>query len=74
MTKYFLTIAICVLSISLGAQEVAQWRGPNRSGVYNETGLMREWPATGPGMLWHFDGLGEGYSSAAVTSSAIYVT
>lgn len=74
MTKNLLIIAASLISISLGAQEVAQWRGPNRNGVYNETGIMRQWPATGPGMLWHFDGLGEGYSSAAVTSSAIYVT
>lgn len=36
------------LSASLFPQPIAQWRGPDRSGVFTETGLLREWPADGP--------------------------
>jgi outer membrane protein assembly factor BamB len=28
------------------------WRGPGRTGVYNEKGLMKSWPASGPSMIW----------------------
>jgi outer membrane protein assembly factor BamB len=57
----------------LTAQDVIQWRG-NRTGIYPETGLLKSWPADGPQMLWHYDGLGEGHSSVAVSSGKLYVT
>jgi len=60
--------------MSLHSQEVAQWRGPNRDGVYNETGLLKKWPDTGPKLIWHFDELGDGHTSAAVTGSGVYTT
>jgi len=50
------------------------WRGPGRTGVYNEKGLMKSWPASGPSMLWETTGLGKGYSSATITDDAIYIT
>lgn len=65
----FLAIIICT---NLVAQDIAQWRGKNRDGVYNETGLLKKWPDGGPKLLWHFDELGDGHASAAVTSSAVY--
>ena len=51
-----------------------QWRGENRNGVYNETGLLKAWPANGPQLLWNFDGLGEGHTSAAIANGKIYIT
>ena len=51
-----------------------QWRGENRDGVYNETGLLKEWPADGPQLLWKFEGLGEGHTSVAIAGEKIYVT
>ena len=58
----------------MSAQNVAQWRGPNRNGIYNETGLLKKWPEAGPKLLWHFDELGEGYTSAAVTAQGVFIT
>jgi len=68
--KYLFSIFISgFLCISgLIAQEAAQWRGQNRDGNYNETGLLRSWPAEGPKLLWHYDNIGDGYASAAVVS------
>jgi len=51
-----------------------QWRGENRDGVYNETGLLKEWPADGPELLWYFEGLGDGYSSVAIANEKLYIT
>jgi len=52
-----------------------QWRGENRNGMYlNETGLLKTWAVNGPELLWHFDGLGEGHTSAAISNEKIYIT
>jgi len=58
----------------LSAQNTIQWRGENRTGVYNEKGLLKSWAPEGPQLLWHYDGLGEGHSSIAVAGDKIYVT
>jgi outer membrane protein assembly factor BamB len=56
------------------AQEIAQWRGPERNGIYNEVGLLKKWPDKGPRLLWHFDELGAGHTSASVTKRGVYTT
>jgi outer membrane protein assembly factor BamB len=63
-------LACCILSVS--SQEISQWRGPNRNGIYPASGLLKTWPTTGPKLLWHFEGLGEGFASATVTKDHIY--
>ena len=65
--------SVC-FAFSLSAQNTIQWRGENRTGIYNEKGLLKSWPAKGPDLLWHYDGLGDGYSSVAVDANKIYVT
>ena len=74
MIRLFQTVLIVFICSTLGAQDIAQWRGPKRTGIYEEKGLMNKWPEAGPEMIWHFDELGEGHSSAAVTSSGVYTT
>lgn len=49
-----------------------QWRGPNRDGISQETGLLKEWPKEGPKQLWQVDSVGVGYSSIAVKDGRIY--
>ena len=51
-----------------------QWRGIDRTGIFHETGLMTSWEENEPQLLWHFDGLGEGHSSPAISNGKIYVT
>jgi outer membrane protein assembly factor BamB len=53
--------------------EVLQWRGPNRTGIYNESNLLKAWPDSGPLLLWSFDSIGNGYGSPVITNSTIYV-
>ena len=74
MKKYFFVIGF-LFPIVLHAQQNWQWRGENRNGMYlNETGLLREWRSNGPELLWHFDGLGEGHTSVAISNEKIYIT
>ena len=49
-----------------------QWRGPDRSGVSSETGLLQSWPSGGPKLLWEGGAVGEGFSSLAVTGGMIF--
>ena len=73
MKKIFVFSGMLLMSItSLFAQDQAQWRGPNRDGIYPETGLLRIWPEAGPQLLWHYDELGPGHASAAITGDRIY--
>jgi outer membrane protein assembly factor BamB len=57
---------------SLWAQEWPQWRGPNRDGVSQETGLLKEWPGGAPKLLWQIDRAGVGYSSLSVRGGRLY--
>lgn len=67
----FLTMAI---TFGATAQEVVQWRY-DRTGNYPEKGLLNAWGEDGPQLLWHYDGLGEGHSSVAVSvAGKLYVT
>jgi len=50
-----------------------QFRGPARNGVSAETGLLKEWPGSGPKLLWSVDGLGAGYGSLAISGDRIFV-
>jgi outer membrane protein assembly factor BamB len=49
-----------------------QWRGPNRDGVSKETGLMKQWPAEGPPLVWKATGAGNGYSSVSIADGRLY--
>lgn len=72
--KIALIIAICFMAaITVTAQQYG-WRGPGRTGVYNETGLLKAWSASGPKLLWEATGMGTGYGSVTVTGDAVYIT
>lgn len=74
MKQFLILTSLIFLSLTIFAQEIAQWRGPNRDGKYPDTGLLKEWSEEGPEMLWHYDDLGLGHASAAVTKERIYTS
>jgi len=77
MTKRQLIIAaIAVFSFSSSgySQDLVQWRGTERSGIYKETGLLKEWPVDGPKLLWNFDGLEKGFTSVTIADDKIFTT
>ena len=71
MTK--IIIILLLLVASLCAADWSQFRGPNRTGVSTEIGLLKSWPKDGPKMLWSCEGLGAGWGSAAVVKDVVYI-
>lgn len=68
-----------ILSLGFAAAAVAQaggdwpqWRGPNRDGISKETGLLKQWPAGGPRLVWKATGAGGGYSSFSIANGRLY--
>ena len=61
------------LSVTTSASDWPQWRGPARNGISTETGLLKQWPAGGPKLLWQINDIGDGYSTPAVVGNRIYV-
>ena len=62
-------VALSALAHQAMAQSAAnwpQWRGPNRDGISKETGLLKQWPADGPPLVWKATGAGGGYSSFSI--------
>ena len=53
-------------------KEWFQWRGPNRDGISQETGLLQEWPKSGPPQAWRTTGVGNGYSSFSTSGGRLY--
>src|SRR5262245_32654377 len=59
--------------LTLIAADWPQWRGPRRTGISLESGLLKEWPKDGPKLLWQLGDIGDGYSTPAVVGSRLYV-
>ena len=55
------------------ASDWPQWRGPQRNGISQESGLLKQWPAEGPKLLWQVNELGDGYSTPSVVGTRIYL-
>lgn len=69
-----LAIAIISSGFTIYSQTQAGWRGKDQSGIYNETGLLKTWPVSGPALLWEATGIGTGYSSVTISDNAVYIT
>ncbi|MFC2103905.1 PQQ-binding-like beta-propeller repeat protein [Bacteroidota bacterium] len=76
MKKSFIVLVFILpfLIQSENPKEFSQWRGPERSGIYSETGLLTEWPEEGPELLWSVEELAPGYSSVSIANNTIYLT
>ena len=48
------------------------FRGTDREDISKETGLLKQWPATGPKKLWVSEKAGLGYSGFAVVNGTLY--
>ncbi len=72
---FFLAAAAAVLGFAnpCSADDWPQWRGSNRDGVSQETGLLQSWPAEGPRRVWLSDTIGLGYGGPAVVDGRIFI-
>lgn len=65
--------AVVMTAQSPPSTDWPQWRGPERTGVSKETGLLKQWPASGPTRVWTISNLGAGYGAVAVSGDRIFV-
>jgi len=61
-----------LLAGNLQADDWPQWQGPQRDGVWRETGILRQFPAEGPKVRWRAP-LRAGYTGPAVADGRVYV-
>jgi outer membrane protein assembly factor BamB len=66
-------VTFVMLTVTAFAADWPQWRGPVRTGVSPETGLLKEWPKDGPTLLWQIKDIGYGYSTPAVVGDRLYL-
>lgn len=77
--RFLITLLFCLTLVpfadaqSTSSTDWPQWRGPNRNGISQESGLMKQWPASGPSRVWMTSNLGAGFGSIAVKDDRIYV-
>src|SRR4051812_36222291 len=57
----------------LMAADWPQWRGPNRDGVWTETGILKSFPSGGLKPKWKAP-VGFGYSTPIVANGKVYVS
>jgi outer membrane protein assembly factor BamB len=72
LTVSLLSASIAQAQLKANPGDWPAWRGPNRTGVSAETGLLKEWPKEGPKLLWKATGLGGGYSTPSVAGGRVY--
>lgn len=75
LTNLFLVLfAIVVTQAQLvSADEWPQWRGENREGVWNETGIIERFEEPEIPIRWRVP-IGSGYSGPSVAEGRVYVT
>ncbi|MCC7186448.1 MAG: PQQ-like beta-propeller repeat protein [Acidobacteria bacterium] len=67
------TAMVVAAVVAHAASDSTQWQGPNRTRLSPETGLLREWPAGGPAVVWTARGLGAGFGSMNVAGDRVFV-
>ena len=71
--RRWLAVAMCLSTLPAAAVDWPQWRGPDRNGISQETGLLKQWPSEGPKLLWQAKAIDEGYSTPAIVGDRIYL-
>src|SRR5436190_5279234 len=72
-------VTLCFGTMLLGggpsarADDWPQWLGPQRDGIWRETGILKKFPKGGPEIRWRYP-VGMGYSGPAVAGGKVYVT
>jgi outer membrane protein assembly factor BamB len=70
-----LLLVMTALSLAPGkaaADDWPQWLGPQRDGVWRETGILDKFPPGGPKVLWRRP-INPGYTGPAVADGRVYV-
>ncbi len=77
--QFIVLTYVCALSLLLRATSCPcqaadwpQWRGPDRTDISRETGLLKDWSQEGPPLLWTCTNAGVGYSGPAIVGERLF--
>jgi outer membrane protein assembly factor BamB len=65
-------LMLVLAAAAFGGDSWPTFRGPQRTGVAPDKGLLDKWPEEGPKVVWKTAGAGRGYSSLAIADGRIY--
>jgi outer membrane protein assembly factor BamB len=71
LSRLALSLTLLLAAGTVYSADWPQWRGPERNAISRETGLLKQWPAGGPKVLWQKK-LGAAGSSFAVVGNRVY--
>ena len=61
-----------ISTLQLTAQQITQWRGEGRRGIYPDKNLMDLWPEAVPKMVLQLYDIGNGFGAPIITNEAIF--
>jgi outer membrane protein assembly factor BamB len=65
-------LVVTTIATAAVAADWPQWRGPQRTGLSSETGLVKSWPTGGPPLVWKGTSLGEAHATVAISKGRVY--
>lgn len=63
-----------LLSCTNKEVKISDWRGTDRSGIFDESNLLKSWPEDGPPEVWTIENLGSGFGSPVFTDDMFFIT
>src|SRR5438552_11438077 len=66
-------LTFTMVSTSARADDWPQWLGPQRDGIWRETGIIDKFPEGGPKVRWRVP-VGSGYAGPAVAGGRVYAS
>jgi outer membrane protein assembly factor BamB len=67
-----LAIFSCAFPMFARADDWPQWRGPDRTDISRESGLLKSWGDDGPQLLWTYSDAGIGYSGPSIIGEKFF--
>lgn len=64
--------ALLASALLTAAADWPQWRGPDRTDISKEAGLLKQWPEGGPKLAWINKDVGLGYSGYAIAGGKLF--
>ena len=61
-------------TVKIDDGRVTGWREADRTGISDETGLLKSWPDGGPSLIWSNTELPKGHASVTFGNNTIYIT
>jgi len=67
-------LLIFMLFSSILIAQISQFRGPERTGKFPDTNLLKIWPENGPELVLEYEGIGKGWSSVISNGKYIFAS